>query len=155
MAGPDLALRRLQTQALVDLGRIRQATERHVERWLAEAGLEDVTPAQANALLVLVNARRPLAQAHLAQALSVSKVTVGRFVRALEEAGWVERTRDPEDSRAYRLAPTAKAREALPRFISVSNQLLDAAFQGLDDAGIARAAECVATIRANLDPDGD
>ncbi len=75
-------------------------------------------------------------------------------MRPLEEAGWVERTRDPEDSRAYRLAPTAKARDGLPRFISVSNQLLDAAFRGLDDAGIARAAECLAAIRANLDPYG-
>jgi DNA-binding MarR family transcriptional regulator len=153
MSGTDLALRRVQTRALVDLGRIRQATERLVERWLAEEGLEGVTPAQANALLVLVDARQPLAQAHLARALSLSEVTVGRFVRALEESGWVERTRDPDDTRAWRLAPTAKAREALPRFIAVSNRLLDTAFAGLDAEGIARVAGCVAVIRQNLDPD--
>ena len=34
----------------------------------------------------------------------------------------MERTRDPEDNRAYRIAPTPKAREALPRFIAVSNR---------------------------------
>lgn len=153
MKSPDLELRRLQTQALVDLGRIRHASERHIETWLAEEGLEAVTPAQANALLVLVNARRPLTQVELARQMSVSEVTVGRFVRALEEAGWVERTRDPDDSRAWRIAPTTKAREALPRFIAVSNRLLDAAFAGLDAQAVQRVTRCLATIRKNLDPD--
>jgi DNA-binding MarR family transcriptional regulator len=149
----SLELRRLQTQALVDLARIRHASERHVERWLAEEKLEGVTPAQANALLVLVNARRPLSQAELARELSLSEVTVGRFVRALQDSGWVARERDPQDSRAYVIAPTEKARQALPSFIAVSNRLLDAAFAGLDPAAIERVTRCLASIRHNLDPD--
>lgn len=149
----NLELRRQQTQALVDLGRIVRAAERKVEGWLAEQGLDGVTPAQANALLVLFDARRPLRQAELARALSLSEVTVGRFVRALEDGGWVERTRDPDDARANLLAPTAKARDALPRFIAVSNRLLDHAFAGLDAAAIARVARCIAAVRDNLDPD--
>lgn len=153
MTRPDLELRRLQTQALVDLGRILHTSERHIGGWLAEEGLEAVTPAQANALLVLINARRPLSQADLAHQMSLSEVTVGRFVRALEDAGWIERTRDPDDSRAWRIAPTPKARDALPRFIAVSNRLLDAAFAGLDAKAIERVTRCLATIRANLDPD--
>src|SRR4051812_40196973 len=99
---PDLDLRRLQTQALVDLARIRSASERLVDGWLREQGLA-ITSAQANALLVLVNARHPLSQADLARELALSEVTVGRFVRAMEEAGWIERARDPEDSRVLLL----------------------------------------------------
>lgn len=152
---PDLLLRRLQTQALVDLARIRHTSERLVERWLAEEGLAEVTPAQANALLVLINARSPLSQASLARELSLSEVTVGRFVRALQDGGWVERTRDPGDARAYVIAPTDKARQALPRFIAVSNRLLDAAFAGLDAAAIERVTRCLASIRSNLDPGGE
>lgn len=152
---PSLEQRRLQTQALVDLGRIARATERRVELWLAEEGLDAITPAQANALLVLFDARAPMRQAELARALSLSEVTVGRFVRALEEAGWVERARDPADSRAYQLVPTPKAREALPRFIAVSNRLLDRAFDGLDPVAIERVVRCIAAIRGNLDPDPD
>lgn len=153
MPRPDLELRRLQTQALVDLARISHVSERHVERWLAEEGLSDVTPAQANALLVLINARNPLSQAELARDLSLSEVTVGRFVRALQDAGWVARTRDPKDARAYVIAPTEKARLALPRFIAVSNRLLDLAFAGLDARAIERVTRCLASIRDNLDPD--
>ncbi|MEQ1501855.1 MAG: MarR family transcriptional regulator [Myxococcota bacterium] len=150
---PDLERRRRQTQALVDLARIRNVSERKIEGWLAEEGLRAITPAQANALLVLVNARQPLSQVQLARALSLSEVTVGRFVRAMEDAGWVERDRDPGDARAYRIAPTARAREALPRFIAVSNRLLDEAFAGLDDASIDRVTRCIAVLRGNLDPE--
>lgn len=153
MARPDLALRRLQTQALIDLTRIRHATERWAEEGFAEAGIEGITPAQANALMVLVQARHPLTAAALARELGLSEVTVGRFVRALEDGGWVERTRDPEDGRAFRLAPTARARASLPRFISVTNGLLDRAFAGLSAEEVARITAALARVRANLDPD--
>jgi DNA-binding MarR family transcriptional regulator len=154
MPRPDLDLRRVQTQALVDLTRVRHAVERNVEQWLVEAGLDAVTPAQANALLVLFDARQPLRQAQLARALSLSEVTVGRFVKALEEGGWVERDRDPDDSRAYRISPTRKARDALPRFIAVSNRVLDTAFAGMSAEAVTRACQCIAAMRANFDPDG-
>lgn len=153
MTRPDLALRRLQTRALLDLGRIRQASERLVEALLTAAELQDITPAQANALLVLFNARQPLTAAQLAGELSVSEVTVGRFVRAMEQSGWIERSRDPSDSRALLLEPTARAREALPRYIGVSNDLLDQAFSGFDREAIEGMAEALAQVRANLVPD--
>ena len=150
---PDLELRRVQTRAFIDLGRIRHASERLVEGLLARAELADITPAQANALMVLVNARQPLTAAQLARELALSEVTVGRFVRAMEEAGWIERTRDPADSRALLLEPTARAREALPRYIRVSNDLLDQAFAGFDRDEVERIAAVLAKVRANLDPD--
>jgi DNA-binding MarR family transcriptional regulator len=151
MARPDLALRRAQTQLLVDLARLRHASEARVERLLREEGLTDITPAQANALLVLVNARSPLTAARLAEALSISEVTVGRFVRALEAGGWVERRPDPDDSRARRLVPTEKTRERLPAFIRVSNALLDRAFAGVDREEVLRLAALLAGVRDRLD----
>jgi DNA-binding MarR family transcriptional regulator len=149
---PDLELRRLQTQALIDLARVRHASERQVESLLAEAGLTDITPQQANTLMVLFNAREPMTAAALAQQLALSEVTVGRFVRALEESGWVVRQRDPSDSRALLVSPTPRAREALPRYIQVSNALLDRAFAGFDEESCRRFAEALGLIRANLDP---
>lgn len=151
MARPDLALRRVQTQLLVDLTRIRHASEAIVERRLAEEGLTDITPAQANALLVLVNARSPLTAARLAEALSVSEVTVGRFVRALEAEGWVERRPDPDDSRARLLEVTEKTRDHLPAFIRVTNAVLDLAFAGVGRDELQRLAELLAEVRGRLD----
>ncbi|MBX2801459.1 MAG: MarR family transcriptional regulator [Myxococcales bacterium] len=155
MSGPDLELRRLQTQAMLDLGRIRHVTDRVVEGLFRDAGLVDVTPAQGNALLALINARKPLTAAQLARQLALSEVTVGRFVRSLVDSGWVARTPDPNDSRALLLQPTAKARQALPQFIAVSNGLLDRAFRDWDRDDILTAVQLLRSIRENLDPDED
>ena len=149
---PDLPLRRVQTQALIDLVRIRHSSEARVDELIAGAGLDRVTPAQANALMVLFNAREPMTAAALAHELALSEVTVGRFVRAMEEAGWLERRPHPDDSRAFLLAPTPRAREALPRFIDVTNRLLDTAFAGFDREEIEACARFLVRLRANLDP---
>ncbi len=149
---PDLPLRRAQTQALIDLVRIRHSSEARVDELIGEAELERVTPAQANALMVLFNAREPITAATLADELALSEVTVGRFVRAMEEAGWLERRPHPNDSRAFLLAPTQKARDALPRFIQVTNRLLDTAFAGFTREEIEARSRYLTRLRANLDP---
>jgi DNA-binding MarR family transcriptional regulator len=152
MPRPDLTLRRVQTQLLVDLARVRHASERLVEGLLRDEGLTDITPAQANALLVLVNARSPLTAARLAEALSISEVTVGRFVRAMEAGGWVARERDPDDSRAWLLVPTARTRERLPSFIRVSNALLDRAFAGVAREDVLALAAFLGEVRQRIEP---
>jgi DNA-binding MarR family transcriptional regulator len=151
MPRPDLALRRVQTQLLIDLARVRHASELLVEGLLRDEGLTDITPAQANALMVLVNARSPITAARLAEALSLSEVTVGRFVRTMEAAGWVERRRDPEDSRAWLLVPTSRTRAHLPAFIRVSNALLDRAFATVTRDEVLRLASLLGDVRNRLD----
>lgn len=148
--GTDIGLRRLQTEALLDLNRIRLLSERRVEALLLEHDLQDITPAQANALMVLFQARTPLPAARLAEELAVSEVTVGRFLRALEASGWVERWRDPSDSRRVLVRPSERARRALPRFIAVSNAVLDQAFGCFDQESIEEIAVRVAMVRHNL-----
>ena len=119
-----IARRRVQAEAYLNLSRIQREIERRTQDLLAEQDLREVTPAQAGALMVLFQAKRPLRARELAGLLVLSEVTVGRFVHALHEAGWVRRDPDPADSRAVLVAPTPKAYRALPRFIAVSNALL-------------------------------
>jgi DNA-binding MarR family transcriptional regulator len=153
LAQLDLALRRDQADAFLNFSRVLRQVERRVAQLLAEHGLADVTPAQANVLMVLFQAREPLTARRLAEAMAVSQVTVGRFVHALERAGWVERRPDPTDSRALLVRPTRRAFAALPRFIAVSNTLLDEAFAGFDPAAVRRIARTVERLRDNLSPD--
>lgn len=152
----ELARRRVQAEAFLNMGRIQREIERRAQAMLAAQGLHDVTPAQASALMVLFQARRPLRARALAGLLALAEVTVGRFVHALHEAGWVRRDRDPADSRAVLVAPTPKAYRALPRFIAVSNALLDEAFAGCSAAEIASIARTTERLRRNLvDPRRD
>jgi len=146
-----LELRRLQTEAYLNLGRIHRALERRIAALFAREGLADVTPQQAAVLMVLFQARRPLTARDLAEHQGLSQPTVGRFVKALAEQGWVTREADPADARAILIRPTRKAQRALPRFIAVSNAMLDAAFEDVSEAAVRRIARATARLRENLE----
>jgi DNA-binding MarR family transcriptional regulator len=146
----DLELRRRQAEAYLDLTRIHREIEARAAELLHDQDLRDVTPAQAGALMILFQERKPLRARELAAALGLSEVTVGRFVHALQAAGWVSRQPDPGDSRAILVAPTPKAYRALPRFIAVSNALLDQAFAGFSADEIERVARTTERLRRNI-----
>src|SRR5690606_18854916 len=78
-----LRLRRVQADAFLALTRIQRAIEQRLSVLFEAEGLSDVTPAQANALMILFQERRPLTARVLAGHMALSEVTVGRFVRAL------------------------------------------------------------------------
>lgn len=151
-AGDDLTRRRLQTEAFLTFARVHRLIEHRVAALFVDEGL-DVTPQQGNALMVLFQEKRPLTARALADLMSVSEVTVGRFVKALERDGWVTREEDPNDARARLLQPTRKAYRALPRFIRVSNALLDRAFVDFSEADVRRVVATGERIRTNLGED--
>ena len=151
----SLAYRRRQAETMLALSRIRRHVERHAQDLLDAHGLNQVTPAQAQTLLVLFQERAPMTARALAEAMGLSEVTVGRFVHALVDAGWVGRQKDPKDRRAKLLKPTRKAYTALPRFIDVSNTVLDRAFRSFTRDEFEGFAQIVGRIRENLEDEGE
>lgn len=125
--------------------------DRSVATLFAREGLKEVTPAQGGALMILFQERAPMTARQLATRMGLSQVTVGRFIRALHDSGWVSREPDPDDARAMLLRPTRKAMRALPRFIRVSNALFDRAFYGFPDAAIRTIAATTERLRKNLE----
>ncbi len=146
----DLGLRRAQSRAMLDLGRIHAVIQQRAAALFVEVGLDDITPAQSNVLMLLFEARRPMAAREIHRAMGVAEPTVCRFVKALEQNGWIERRRDPRDARVRLLEPSDKAREALPRFIRVSNALLDRLFDGFAREEIERMVGNAHRMTANL-----
>lgn len=147
---PDIPLRRCQVRAMLDLGRIHAVISRRAKTLFEQEGLEDITPGQANVLMVLFGEKRPMTARSLHRALGVSEVTISRFVSTLEKRGWVARHRDPNDARAMLVEPTPRAREALPCFIRVTNALLDATFAGFERRELEMLNGAVGRITANL-----
>lgn len=145
----SLVFRRSQAEAVLALARIRRRTEQRINELLAGEGL-DVTAQQANAMMVLFQRREPMTARELADELAVTEVTVGRFVKALDNGGWVARTPDPTDGRAMLLRPTKKAYDALPRFIRVSNTMLDETFAGFTKQEVATLGAIINRVRDNL-----
>jgi len=149
----QIALRRLQAEAALNLSRIQRELERRIDVLLRRERLADVTPQQANALMILFQDKTPMTARQLASQMNLSEVTVGRFVRALEAAGWIVRAAHPDDSRAILLSPSRKAYRAFPRFLAVSNALLSDAFAGLAESEVRALVALTERARANLADD--
>ncbi len=143
--------RRRQADATLELSRINRELERRIQQLLEAEKLRDVTPAQANAMLVLFQEKAPMTARRLARQMNLSEVTVGRFVRALEAAGWVQRDADPRDTRAILIRPSKRAYRAFPRFLKVSNALLDMAFSGFTKREIETLGKLVERVRMNVE----
>src|SRR3982751_1061416 len=94
------------------------------------AGL-GATRAQWKVLLHLT--RTPgLRQVDLAENLDIEPISLCRIIDRLQEAGLVERTRDPDDRRAWRLHVTAKAEPLVERLKAVAGGLVGQGFPGID-----------------------
>jgi DNA-binding MarR family transcriptional regulator len=107
-----------------------------------------VTRAQWKVLFKLT--RRPgLKQVELADMLDLEPITLCRIVDRLEEAGLVERTRDPEDRRAWKLHVTAQAQPLVDKLQAVGAELVGHAFSGIDPEEIEITRKVLARVREN------
>lgn len=147
----DLDLRKLQTEGYIRFSRIHRELDEYLAKLFAHEGLRDVTPRQSYVLVVLYQAGRPLAARRIAESLGLSEVTVGRFIHALEHAGWVTRARDPRDGRTILVSLTVRAYDALPTFRRMASVLLDRAFRGFSREEIETLVGMVSRMAENLD----
>ena len=107
-----------------------------------------VTRAQWKVLFKLT--RSPgLRQVELADMLDLEPITLCRIVDRLEESGLVERARDPEDRRAWRLHVTAKAQPLIEKLQSIGDELVGEAFAGIDPKDIEIVRQVLARVREN------
>jgi DNA-binding MarR family transcriptional regulator len=107
-----------------------------------------VTRAQWKVLFKLT--RSPgLRQVELADMLDLEPITLCRIVDRLEESGLVERARDPEDRRAWRLHVTAKAQPLIEKLQAIGDELVGEAFAGIDPKDIEITRQVLARVREN------
>ena len=128
-----------------EIGETAHALRKAFDRLAVGLG---VTRAQWKVLFKLT--RTPgLRQVELADMLDLEPITLCRIIDRLEEAGLVERSRDPEDRRAWRLNITARAQPLVAKLQSVGAELVDRAFGGIDRKDIETARKVLAQAREN------
>jgi len=128
-----------------EIGETAHALRKAFDRLAVGLG---VTRAQWKVLFKLT--RRPgVRQVELADLLELEPITLCRIVDRLEEGGLVERSRDPEDRRAWRLHVTAKAQPLIEKLQAVGAKLVDQAFAGIDPKDIEIARKVLAQAREN------
>lgn len=114
----------------------------------AEAGMHDIRPAHAAALVPLFAG--PLHASAVAERLAVSRQAVAQAVRALERHGYVTRSPDAADSRVLRIALTQRGHQAL-RIMRASALAVEHDWQ--HELGEKRLDELRATLELLLKPE--
>jgi MarR family transcriptional regulator for hemolysin len=128
-----------------EIGETAHALRKAFDRLAVGLG---VTRAQWKVLFRLT--RQPgLRQVELADMLDIEPITLCRIVDRLEESGLVERTRDPDDRRAWRLHVTEQARPLIEKLQGVGAKLVEQAFAGIDPKDIEKARQVLARVREN------
>ena len=129
-----------------EIAETAHALRRAFDRRVAPLG---VTRAQWRALAWL--ARQPgLRQVDLADHLDVEPITLCRIVDRLEEAGLVERRRDSEDRRAWRLHLTDKGVPLVEQLRALAGELAREAFAGVPPEAIDALRKTLALVRDNI-----
>lgn len=107
------------------------------------------TRAQWKALLG-ISRNEGINQGSLADLLEVEPITLCRLVDRLEESGLVERRRDPNDRRAWKLFLTAKAGPVLEELHATADELMSQALLDISPPQIDAMTELLHQIRHNL-----
>jgi MarR family transcriptional regulator for hemolysin len=89
-------------------------------------------------------------QADLAELLEVRPITLARLVDRLEEAGWVERRRDPADRRVCRLHLTEAANPIIAQMEHASAATRADALAGLTRDEQGQVLDLLCRLKRNL-----
>ena len=128
-----------------EIGETAHALRKAFDRLAVGLG---VTHAQWKVLFKLT--RKPgLRQVELADMLDLEPITLCRIIDRLEEAELVERSRDPDDRRAWRLHVTQKAQPLVEKLQAIGADLVDQAFGGIDPKDIETTRKVLAQAREN------
>jgi DNA-binding MarR family transcriptional regulator len=139
-------MRRMDSNFAYEVAATAQALRRAFDRRAAALG---VTRAQWRVLAWLGH-EDGLRQVDLADALDVEPITLCRMIDRLAEAGLVERRRDDEDRRAWRIHLTAAASPVIASLRGVASDFLGEALDGVSAAEQAQVRDVLARVRSNL-----
>ena len=100
--------------------------------------------------LAFLSLNEGINQAGLADLLEVRPITLARLIDRMEEAGWVERRRDPEDRRAVRLYLTEQAGPLMEELTAHNRETLNLALNGISEKSQKQLINTLNTIKNNL-----
>lgn len=134
-----------------EISETSHALRRFYDRRAAQLG---VTRAQWRVLAILGH-NPGMKQVELADRLDVEPISACRIIDRLEEAGLVERRRDPADRRAWRLSLTAKAEPITVRLRALAEEMAAEAFAELGAERIEEMRAALARVRHNIEARSD
>lgn len=129
-----------------EVAKTAHALRRAFDRRAAALG---VTRAQWR-VLAWLGREDGMRQVELAEGLDVEPITLCRMIDRLAEAGLVERRRDEEDRRAWRIHLTPAAHPVIGHLRELAADFLEQALDGVADSDQALVRDVLARVRTNL-----
>jgi DNA-binding MarR family transcriptional regulator len=142
----------MRTSSQADLAiRLRHVIARTARRLRQEAG-EGLSPSQS-AALASIDRHGPLTPSELAARERIQRPTATRVIARLEEAGLVDRTRDPDDRRSSVVGLAPAGRELLVRVRTRKDAYLSRRLRELDADERATLDRAAAILERVLEED--
>lgn len=94
-----------------------------------------------------------LKQAELAERLDVAPISLARQIDILEQDGLVERCRDENDRRCFRIRLTEAADSALETLHTLAQETRREALAGLSEGEVEQLQKLLSRVRQNLGSD--
>ncbi|HEY3529873.1 MAG TPA: MarR family transcriptional regulator [Nocardioides sp.] len=132
-------------------GEVRTEVNRLAYHLRKPATRSGITPTRLTALSALTRYPDGVRQGDLAELMNISAPSMTRLVDLLEEAGWVERRRDPADQRCLLLALSPVGRKTLDTLRDESATVLGEELAQLSDDERAALAAAVPVLRKLAD----
>jgi DNA-binding MarR family transcriptional regulator len=132
-------------------GEVRTEVNRLAYHLRTPATRSGITPTRLTALSALTRYPDGVRQGDLAELMNVSAPSMTRLVEILEEAGWVERRRDPDDQRCLLLVLSPVGRKTLDTLRDESASVLSEELAELTPAERAALAAAVPVLRKLAD----
>jgi DNA-binding MarR family transcriptional regulator len=143
----------MRTSSQADLAvRLRLVIARTARRLRQEAGSE-LSPSQA-AALATIDRHGPLTPSELADRERIKRPTATRVIAWMEEAGLVDRTRDPQDGRSSLVTLAPAGRVLLDRVRTRKDVYLARRLRELDPEERATLDRAAAILERVLEGDG-
>jgi MarR family transcriptional regulator, transcriptional regulator for hemolysin len=136
---------------ILDIVDTTRLIRREFDRRAATLG---TTRAQWRVLVKLARSGGGERQVDLAEALDVEPISLCRMVDRLEQAGLVERRRDEEDRRAWRIHLTGKAAPIVEELQAIGDVFHGDAVAGVSREDIEITRSVLARLRANISASG-
>jgi MarR family transcriptional regulator for hemolysin len=103
-------------------------------------------------VLAHIGLQEGINQTALADIFEVENITLGRHIDSLQNAGWVQRHRDPMDRRAWRLYVTQKAHPTLSQMQHISLKTRAETLQGFSPAESDAPLNALLRLKKNSSP---
>lgn len=115
------------------ISRIRKKSGHFIEEGLEREGLKGLCASHGTILSALYSLNRALSMKEISKLICRNKSTTSQLVDKLAAGGYVERTRCREDARVSHVVLTDKGREIRPAFESISENLVEKAYENFSD----------------------